>query len=256
RPAEVVAAVDGEELLAGVLGALPVVEQRGPVVVELVAAVLGGVELAARRKRQPHGVADAARPVHAVALALVGAAGVEAPEARARLGPHARVLAGRAALAVGHLAGVGQRAQVHERPAAAVERDVFGGVPADGKHGDDGLRLARGRQPTGGQAPAQHAVVGREVEPAVADGDAGAAVGAEALLLVGAAVAVGVAQGQHAARGAAAAERHVHVAVGGDGDVARAALHVGEHGGAEALRQPQPAIVGRAARLLGGGGRR
>src|SRR5207237_9046880 len=114
RPAEVGALRELEELLRRLLGALLDGEQLGPVLPQLIAPVLGGVQLTRGREGEPYGVADARGEAGAVQPGLVVRGRVEPPHAGPIGELGAGVLAGRLARAGCDLPGIRGRADVHE----------------------------------------------------------------------------------------------------------------------------------------------
>src|SRR5207237_10326058 len=82
RPADVVALIHPQQLLRRLLGALLDSEQLGPVLSQLVAAVLRGPELTVRREGHPHRVANPGCVARPARLGLTGLGGVEAPDSR------------------------------------------------------------------------------------------------------------------------------------------------------------------------------
>ncbi len=143
-------------------------------------------------------------------------------------------------------------------------------VAGERQAGHDRLRLSRGRNPVFGQLVADDLVVHLGVERAVEDGDAGAARAALLYRVAEArnhfclAVAVAVLQGDEEASGrgrvvaviAAAPCIDVDHAVRRHDHMTRMSDIVGEHAGAEALRQHDPACIAFApgwlsTRILG-----
>src|SRR5436190_5265875 len=107
-PAEVVLLLDLYHLLRGLLGALLEREQLGPVLPQLIAPVLHGVQHAGRGiEREGDGIADTGHVADPVGLLLPRPRCVEAPHAGTRGQLLTRVLAGRFELTVGELAAVG-----------------------------------------------------------------------------------------------------------------------------------------------------
>src|SRR5688572_11549907 len=120
RPAEVIAGLDADELLGGVLGALLRIVELRPVLKQLVAAMLRCPESPVGTDGESHRVADAGRDTLAGGLRLTCLRGIELPDAGARLELGARIVARRLVAPIPHLAGVGERADVHEQTARPV----------------------------------------------------------------------------------------------------------------------------------------
>src|SRR5205085_1014740 len=99
-PTEIGALRELEELLGRLLGALLDGEQLGPVLTQLIAPVLRGVQLTRGREGEPDGVADARGEAGAAQPGLVELRGVEPPHAGPIGELGAGVLAGRLVRAV------------------------------------------------------------------------------------------------------------------------------------------------------------
>src|SRR5207249_753446 len=112
-PAEVVALVHPQQLLRWLLGALLESEQLGPVLSQLVAAVLRGPQLPVWPEGHPHSVANPGCVMRPAPLRLTRCGRVEAPDSRPGGELGAGVFARRFVRAVGHLTRVGGRADVY-----------------------------------------------------------------------------------------------------------------------------------------------
>ena len=250
RPAEVIALVHPQQLLRRLFGALLGGEKLGPVLEELVPAVLRGPQLAVWRDHHPHGVANPGGVMRPALFGLVLLSRIEAPDPRSRGELGARVLPRRFVRPIGDLTHIRWRADVDEQGlAVGGERQIPRAVPASGKVPHDHARLAHRLEPAGGEREPIHRGGGAEVQRALAQHDARAARGAGGFPLVGLPVATRVAQGEDAALRPPAApvlERDEDVAVGRDGKVARTADLVGHDDGAESRGERDASVVGIA----------
>src|SRR5207253_9586848 len=131
RPPDSVPMIDSHQLLLRLFRALLGRKQYGPVLEELVATLLRGPQLAVRRDRHPHGVADSGGVMRSGLLGLVLLRRVESPDARSAGELGARVLAGGLVGAVGDLTHIRRRADIDEQGLAiGRERQVPRIVPA------------------------------------------------------------------------------------------------------------------------------
>src|SRR5881398_2809434 len=153
RPAEVIALVHPQQLLRRLFGALLGGEKLGPVLEELVPAVLRGPQLAVWRDHHPHGVANPGGVMRPALFGLVLLSRIEAPDPRSRGELGARVLPRRFVRPIGDLTHIRRRADVDEQGlAVGGERQIPRAVPASGKVPHDHARLAHRLEPAGGSA--------------------------------------------------------------------------------------------------------
>src|SRR2546430_13578497 len=140
--------LDAEQLLRRKVRPLLRLVQARPVLGELVAPVLCGIDAAATPiDGDAHCVPDARRVPLGRREGLPGAVGVVAPDAAARLELRARLMAGGTGDAVLELARIRRGPKIHVQPAAGVDREgVHRMVAAERQALPDGIGGA-GRRP-------------------------------------------------------------------------------------------------------------
>ena len=204
RPPEIILRIHLDEFFGGILRlVLRRGEQLGPVVVQLVPAMLGGVELSVRAVGEPHPIADAGGESGRRREVLARLACIEAEEASARRQLGAGILARGFVRAVLHLAAVRRRAHVHDEHAVRADDEVARTMARKRDAVDHDFALACGNEGGVGALVAHQLGPFVDVEVAVGQADACVADGADARDDVGVAIMVGVAQGdeRHGGRG-------------------------------------------------------